>query len=128
MANNLQAFKTDALFDVTTGALAGHLARDGANYAIPGLSADSSGTPGAATQHTTKGRVAVAAGQSQVTVTNRHVQASSFVVAQISQVTADATATHVVRTTPAAGLFTITLNAAATAATVVDYALFGAMP
>lgn len=117
--------KTNSISDYVTGALVGQLGADGKEYAHPGLTADSSGTPGAGTQHTTKGRVAVAAGQSQVTVTNRLVNAASTVLAQISQSAADATGTSVVRVAPAAGSFVITLNAAATAATVVDWALFG---
>jgi len=71
MAAGNRSANTSSVSDYITGALTGHLAFDGQEYALPGATADSSGTPGAATQHTTKGRVAVAAGQSQVTVTNR---------------------------------------------------------
>ena len=121
-------FKTDHLFDNSTGALVGAVARDGVEYAIAGNRIDSSATPGNVTQHgATTGRVAVAAGQSQVVVTNRLVNAASAVMAVISQAAADATGTSVVRSSPAASSFTITLNTAATANTVVDWTLAGAM-
>ena len=119
--------KSDTLHDNPTGALVGHLGSSFGEFAAPGLTADSSATPGAATQRTTKGRVAVAAGQSQVTVTNGLVNAASTVLAVISQAAADATGTSVVRVAPALGSFTITLVAATTAATVVDWCLFGQM-
>src|SRR5439155_15020126 len=110
---------TANLSDYATGALVGINGVDGKEYSIPGLTADSSGTPGAATQHTTKGRVAIAAGASSVVVTNRNVNAASTVLAVISQAGADGTLTQILRVTPGAGSFTITGNANATAATVV---------
>lgn len=80
---------------------------------------DSSGTPGNVTNSNPRGRVAVAAGASSVTVTNTLVTASSMVVVQVSSV--DATLTTILQAVPAAGSFTIYGNAAATAATKVDF-------
>jgi hypothetical protein len=87
---------------------------------------DSSGTPGNVTNNGGKGRVAIAAGQSSIVVTNSVTNASASVYAVINQATADATLTHIVRTVPAAGSFTIYGNAAATANVVVDFIVFGA--
>jgi hypothetical protein len=80
---------------------------------------DGSGTPGNVTQNVMHGRAAFAAAASTVVVTNSQVAANSsvFVVLQ----TADATLTQILRATPAAGSFTVTGNAAATATTVFDY-------
>lgn len=119
--------KLNTLSDYSTGALAGLLAVDGKEYAVPGVTADSSGTPGAATQQTTKGRVAIAIGASSVVVTNALVKPTSTVLAVISQAGADATLTQILRVSCANGSFTITGNANATAATQVDWALFGQM-
>lgn len=87
---------------------------------------DSSGTPGNVTNNGGKGRVAIAAGQSSIVVTNSVTNASASVYAVINQATADATLTHIVRAVPAAGSFTIYGNAAATANVVVDFIVFGA--
>lgn len=80
---------------------------------------DSSGTPGNVTNSSPRGRVAVAAGASAVTVTSTLVAATSTVLAVVSSV--DATLFEVLSVVPAAGSFTITCNAAATAATKVDF-------
>ncbi|MEN6302488.1 MAG: hypothetical protein ABFD96_07165 [Armatimonadia bacterium] len=80
---------------------------------------DSSATPGNVTNSSPRGRVAVAAAASAVTVTSTLVAATSTVFAVVSSV--DATLLEVLRVVPAAGSFTITCNAAATAATKVDF-------
>lgn len=82
---------------------------------------DSSGTPGNVTNNAAHGRVAIAAAASSVVVTNSLVTTTSTVLAVINQAAADATLTQIVRVNTAAGSFTITGNAAATANTVVDY-------
>jgi hypothetical protein len=82
-------------------------------------STDSSGTPGAATINKPSGKVAIAAGAASVVVTNSTVTAASIVLA-IVQVS-DATLTTINSVVPAAGSFTITGNAAATAATKVAF-------
>lgn len=82
---------------------------------------DGSGTPGNITLNAPRGRVGIAAAASSIIVTNNLTAATSTVLAVISQATADATLTQIVRVTPAAGSFTIIGNAAATATTVVDY-------
>lgn len=84
------------------------------------LREDFSGTPGNVTTSRSRARVAIAAGQSSVTVTNSQVSATATVFAQIAQATADATLTHIVRAVCGAGSFTVYGNAAATAATVID--------
>jgi hypothetical protein len=87
------------------------------------LFTDSSGTPGAVTNNSPRGRVAIAAAASSVTVTNGLAAATSTVIAKISQNLADTTLTSIVRIYPFAGGFTIFGNAAATANTVIDYVL-----
>lgn len=113
------------LSDSTTGDLLGHTCASGREFAHPGARADSSGTPGAATQHVTQGRCAIAAAASAVVITNRNVNPQSTVVAILTGAAADATLTSIVRVTPGAGSFTINGNANATAATQVDYLVFG---
>lgn len=78
-------------------------------------------TPGPVTANVMRGTCALAAAAASIVITNSLVDATSIVVAYISQTTADATATSVVRVVPGAGLFTIFVNAAATAATQVDW-------
>lgn len=128
MAQDIISQKINALVDRSTGAFVGHLGYgDAKEYALPGLSFDSSGTPGAATQNSTKGRAAIAVGASSVVITNRFASAGMSAFAVISQASADATATQVVRVSVSAGNVTIFVNANATAATVVDWTLFGAI-
>lgn len=79
---------------------------------------DSSGTPGNVTNNSPRGRAAFAAAGSSVVVTNSLVAATSTVLVQLGGT--DATLTTV-RVTPAAGSFTVTGNAAATATTVFDF-------
>lgn len=82
------------------------------------LSADTSGTPGNATINNLSGRAAFAAAGSTVVITNSTVTANSKVF--VSLRAGDATLTTV-RVTPAAGSFTVTGNAAATAITIFDF-------
>ncbi len=79
---------------------------------------DSSGSPGAATQQTGRGTVSIAAAGTSVVVTNPNVTTASHIIASIA--TADSTATlkNVVASN---GSFTITLGAAATATTKINY-------
>jgi hypothetical protein len=79
---------------------------------ISGGAADSTGTPGNATQNTVKGRVAVAAGQAGLTVTNSRVSATNIITAIVQ--TADATLLRVDSVIPASGSFVIQCNAMAT--------------
>jgi hypothetical protein len=79
---------------------------------------DGSGTPGNVTQNVSRGRAAFAAAASSVVVTNSQVSATSTILVSLGG--ADATLTSV-RVTAAAGSFTVTGNAAATAATPFDY-------
>lgn len=81
-------------------------------------SADSSGTPGAQTSNTPSGRCSIAAAGTSVVVTNNLVTAASRVFATCG--TADATAT-IKNIVPAAGSFTVTLGAAATATTNINW-------
>jgi hypothetical protein len=113
------------LHDPITGALVGFLGSDGQEYLLPALDQawrtfqDASSTPGNATVNASRGRVAIAAGTSTVTVTNSYVTANSVVVA--SQVTADATLNNLVTVTPTAGAFTVTGNANATGNVSVNF-------
>lgn len=80
-------------------------------------------TAGAASTTMNEGMAAVAAGASSVVITNPLVTVSSRIFAQIAQTTADGTALYVTRVVPAAGSFTIFVNANATAATQVNWAI-----
>lgn len=82
------------------------------------VSTDTSGTPGNATMTTLSGRAAFAAAGTTVVITNAQVTAASKVFVSLRG--GDATLTSV-RVTPAAGSFTVTGNAAATAVTIFDY-------
>ncbi len=113
------------LSDPTSGDLTGIVSASGHEFAHPGARFDSSATPGAATQQGTQGRCAIAIGASSVTITNRNINAQSTVIAVFSGAAADATLTQILRVTPANGSVTITGNANATAATQVDYLVFG---
>lgn len=76
------------------------------------------GTVGAQTINKSSGRVNFAASASSLVVTDSYVTTNSIVMVQVCGT--DATATSA-RVTKAAGSFTITLNAAATAETEVDF-------
>lgn len=82
-----------------------------------------SATIGAVTINKAVGRCNVASGASSVTVTNSLVTAASHVFCVVSQNDATATVKNVV---PASGSFTITITAAATADTSVDFLVINA--
>jgi hypothetical protein len=82
---------------------------------------DSSASPGAATINKSAGRSAIAAGASTVVITNSKVLAASVVLAVLED--GDATATSIRVSAVAAGSFTVTANAAATAATKFRWAV-----
>lgn len=83
---------------------------------------DDSATPGNTTCNSVSGKVAIAAGASQVVVTCERCDPTSIVLAQIQQTNADATLTRV-HTVAGSGQFTIKGNANATAAVVVSFVL-----
>lgn len=81
---------------------------------------DSTGTPGNVTNNSPRGRVALAAGASSITVTNSLAAATSMIIAMV-RVT-DGAATDIVTVLPAAGSFTITMNGATTGtACTIDF-------
>lgn len=80
-------------------------------------------TAGATTTTNYQGSCAVAAAASSVVITHPYVDISTKIFAVIAQTTADTTALYVARIVPAAGSFTIFVNAAATAATIVDWSI-----
>ena len=90
-----------------------------------GLAVTSAATPttGAQTAGGVTGRAAAAAGAASLVVTSPWVTASSIVHAMVEQAAADGTALRVERIVPAAGSFTIYLTAAATATTVLAWAV-----
>lgn len=90
-----------------------------------GLGTTSAGpvTPGAVTTSATVGRVGIAAAGTSVVVTNPAFTTESKFVAALSNAAADGTALYITRITPAAGSVTFTLNAGATAAVAIDWAL-----
>lgn len=83
-----------------------------------GTYTDSTGTPGNVTNNSARGRAAIAAAGTTCVVTNSLVTATSSVF--IQERAQDATATRLSVTT-AAGSFTVTANAAATAALAFDF-------
>lgn len=80
---------------------------------------DSSGTPGNVTNNSALGRAAFAAAGTSVVVTNSTVTATSEVF--VNLITTDATLTSCRVTAIAAGSFTVTGNAAATAAATFSF-------
>lgn len=98
------------------------IARQDARYptqAAPAVAfVDSSGTPGNVTNASPRGRAAFAAAGATVVVTSSICTANSTVLVALAG--GDATATSI-RVTPAAGSFTVTANAAATATTKFDF-------
>ncbi len=103
----------------TTRALISGSQVDGNYYRVNTFS-DTSGTPGNATIDLGAGRCAFAAAGTAVVVTNSLCTATSIVMVTLR--TVDATLKYVTATT-AAGSFTVTGNAAATATTVFDWFL-----
>lgn len=90
-----------------------------------GLATASAGpvTPGAVTTDLSMGRLGVAAAGTSVVLTNPNITTESKVIGQLSNAAADGTALSITRITPAAGSVTFTLNAAATAAVSIDWAI-----
>ena len=82
---------------------------------------DNSGTPGNTTINATHGRAAMATAASTVVVTNSRCTATSAVL--IQRLNNDTTAITLA-VTPGAGTFTVTANAAATAAVNFDFVVF----
>lgn len=80
-------------------------------------------TAGNVTTLALQGSAAVAAAAASVVITHPQVDASTKIWACIGQAAADATAFYVARVVPAAGSFTIHLNAATTSVVVVDWAV-----
>ncbi len=121
----------NTLYDPATREPVGHLGADGqehlfgasmVNSSSPNTQfTDKSGSPGAGTINTARGRVAIAAGSGSVVVTNSHVTAQSMIVAHIDQTAADGTLTQIVRIVPAAGTFAVYGNGSATAAVSVRF-------
>ena len=56
-------------------------------------------------------------------LTNPNITTESKIIAYLSNAAADGTALYITRITPAAGSVTFTLNAAATAAVAIDWAI-----
>lgn len=86
-------------------------------------STDASLTTGAYTQNTSQGKAAIAAGASSVVITNSKVDIGTKIFAVVDQAAADGTLLRVERVAAAAGSFTIYGTAAATATTVISWAL-----
>lgn len=82
---------------------------------------DSTGAPGSATLHTGSGRSAFAAGAATVTITNNRATSTSQIL--VTPIDRDTTCTDLVNTVNAAGSFTITCLAAATATTKFQWLL-----
>jgi len=93
-----------------------------------GIASNSAGpvTPGPVNAGSQSGgRVGVAAAGASVVVTSALCTAESKIYAFLSNAAADTSALSITRITPANGSFTITLNAAATAAVAVDWSFVG---
>lgn len=90
-----------------------------------GQATNSAGPPtaGAVTTTANSGCVTVAAAASSVTVTHAGVTTQSQITATVNQAAADATLLRVERIVPANGSFTIYGTAAATAATLIKWAI-----
>ena len=113
-----QGYVAGTIVQLTTAAEAALIAQ--------GLATTSAGpvTPGAVNSGQLPiGRVGIAAAAISVVVTSPVVTTESRIYAYISQAAADVSAFQVVRVVPAAGSFTIFLNAAATAAVQVDWVI-----
>ena len=80
-------------------------------------------TAGPVTTTATAGSVTVPAAAASLVVTNPLVTVQSIIFAVVAQAAADTTFTSVVRVVPANGSFTIFGPAAATANTIVDWAI-----
>jgi len=83
-------------------------------------STDASGTPGAATINTPRGRAAFAAGVATLVITNSLVTASSMIICTLRS--SDALLTSILRVLPTAGSFTIVgIGATVGTGAVVDF-------
>lgn len=92
-----------------------------------GLATTSAGpvTPGAVSTNQPMGRVGIPPAGTSVVVTNPFFATETKFAAYLSNAAADGTALYVTRIAPAAGSVTFTLNAPATAAVAVDWAVLG---
>jgi hypothetical protein len=92
-----------------------------------GLASNSAGPVTAGNVSTTAfmGRAGILAAGTQVVVSNPAFDAQSKFTAFLSNAAADGTALYITRIVPAAGQVTFILNAAATAAVAIDWALLG---
>lgn len=90
-----------------------------------GQATNSAGPPTAGAVSTTanSGCVTFAAAAASLVVTHPGVTTQSIITAMINQAAADGTLLDIVRVVPAAGSFTLYGNAAATAATLVKWAI-----
>lgn len=90
----------------------------GVAVALDSASANKAATPGNATINSPMGKAAISAGQTACVITNAFCKTTAIVQVQLE--TADATLTRLT-VTPANGSFTVTGNAAATAATTFNF-------
>lgn len=90
-----------------------------------GMATTSAGpvTTGAVSTDLSMGRLGIAAAGTSVVLTNPNLTTESKVIGYLSNAAADGTALYITRITPAAGSVTFTLNAAATAAVAIDWAV-----
>ena len=93
--------------------------RIGASGIYSTTGTDASGTPGAATINKPAGQVSVDDTAASVVVTNSLVTTASIILPVLQFV--DATCTQILSCVPAAGSFTITMNAACTAHTKIGF-------
>lgn len=96
-----------------------------ASLVAAGIAAVSAGpvTPGAVSTTALFGRVGIAAAGTSVVITNPQFTTETKFGVALANAAADATALYVTRVTPANGTVTFTLNAAATAAVAIDWAV-----
>lgn len=90
---------------------------------LASASTRASTTTGAVTANVMQGTAAIAAGAASIVITNNNVDANTIINAYVSQAAADGTFLRVERILPAAGSFTIYGTAAATATTLVSWAV-----
>jgi len=90
---------------------------------LAATSAVASTSTGAVTANLSSGIAAIAAGSSSVVITNNLVDASTKIIAYVSQAAADGTLLRVERIVAAAGSFTIFGTANATATTLIAWSI-----
>lgn len=115
VTNNNEAVSIARFYDNSTLVFA---IGDGGNIVV-GRTVTAAGTTGAQTINKAVGTVNFAAAATSIVVTNSLVSTTSIIFTTIR--TADTTCTSVASTVPAAGSFTITLNAACAAETSVGF-------